>query len=247
MEYEVIKNKIVYFKNVLPNHKEIVEGLEKYSNNIITDWVDWGNVYYSSVEQKSSSDKYYGVGKSIYDISYDYGNLNKESHYIYKSIDDSIAKCSDIYKEIMKIGDDNPRIKSAGYVVGKYYPDKSRGSHIDCPYDDKEHSYVLYINDDYEGGELHFEKLDVVIKPEAGSIIMFKSNDPDNLHQTYPLKSGYKYIIPHFWRMGPSQGFVPIDKNIQDIIDYSKISLKNDFENLKVVNARLEEMLKKND
>ena len=112
MEYEVIKNQIVYFKNVFTNHKEIVDGLEKYNNSIITDWVEWGNVYYSSIEQKNSSEKYYGVGKSIYAPSFDEDNSYKESHYIYNSIDESINKCSEIYKEIMKIEDDNPRVES---------------------------------------------------------------------------------------------------------------------------------------
>jgi predicted 2-oxoglutarate/Fe(II)-dependent dioxygenase YbiX len=32
---------------------------------------------------------------------------------------------------------------------------------------------VFYINDNYEGGELYFPDIDVVIKPEMGSLCVF--------------------------------------------------------------------------
>lgn len=37
-------------------------------------------------------------------------------------------------------------------------------------------SSVIYLNDDYEGGELYFKDLDIYIKPEAGDYITFPGN-----------------------------------------------------------------------
>lgn len=55
LEYEIYNDKIVYIKNVIPNSKEIIEALESNKNEIITDWIYWGNKYYTSLEQKKAT------------------------------------------------------------------------------------------------------------------------------------------------------------------------------------------------
>ena len=57
---------------------------------------------------------------------------------------------------------------------------------------------VVYLNDDYTGGELEFPNQNVKIKPEAGSIIVFPSSVP-YLHQSNEILSGEKYMCPGFW------------------------------------------------
>lgn len=53
-------------------------------------------------------------------------------------------------------------------------------------------STVAYFNDDYDGGELHFNKLDLKIKPNAGDIIVFPSNFIYS-HASLPVTKGTKY------------------------------------------------------
>lgn len=214
MQYEIIKNKIVYFTDAIPNHKDIVEALENTQNSLITDWVFWGNKYANSIEQSKSTLDQYGIGKIIYDIRFDPNNHLANTHWIFNSINNAVLSVSDIYKKIMNIPDDNPKLDCGGYVVGKYNINTDRGLHSDCPYDELEHSYVIYLNDNYNGGELNFPELDITFKPKAGSIVMFKSSDVDNIHQASKADN-YKYIIPHFWRMGPSQGFIPFGTEIE--------------------------------
>lgn len=56
-------------------------------------------------------------------------------------------------------------------------------------------SIVVYLNDDYEGGELYFPRLDnLTYKPKAGDIAVFPSNYIYE-HASLPLKSGVKYCI----------------------------------------------------
>lgn len=55
-------------------------------------------------------------------------------------------------------------------------------------------SLVSYPNDDYEGGELYFPKLNLTIKPEAGDIVIFPSTYLFS-HVAKPVKSGTKYSI----------------------------------------------------
>lgn len=56
-------------------------------------------------------------------------------------------------------------------------------------------SAVIYINDDYEGGDIKFPRLDnVVYKPRVGDIAIFPSNYIYE-HASLPMKSGTKYCV----------------------------------------------------
>ena len=52
----------------------------------------------------------------------------------------------------------------------------------------------LYINDDYEGGELFFDKFNLKIKPKAGDLYLFPSSYLFS-HASLPVTSGTKYSI----------------------------------------------------
>jgi hypothetical protein len=54
-------------------------------------------------------------------------------------------------------------------------------------------SSCLYLNDGYEGGELHFPHLNITIKPEFGDHIMFPSTYI-YAHGSKPVISGTKYV-----------------------------------------------------
>ena len=77
----------------------------------------------------------------------------------------------------------------------KYGPDQHFDIHSDHGY-----SYICvlssvgYINDDYEGGELYFDKLDLKIKPKAGDLYLFPSSYIYS-HSAMPVTSGVKYSI----------------------------------------------------
>jgi hypothetical protein len=60
-------------------------------------------------------------------------------------------------------------------------------------------SFVLYFNDDYEGGEIQFKNYigSSPYKPEAGSLIIFPS-DPIYLHRVLPIISGTKIAAISF-------------------------------------------------
>jgi len=56
-------------------------------------------------------------------------------------------------------------------------------------------SAVIYINDNYEGGEIKFPRLDnYVHKPRVGDIAIFPSNYIYE-HASLPMKSGTKYCV----------------------------------------------------
>ena len=55
-------------------------------------------------------------------------------------------------------------------------------------------SVLIYLNDEYEGGEIEFPHFNLKIKPKAGTLILFPSNYAYS-HIAHPIISGTKYAI----------------------------------------------------
>lgn len=60
-------------------------------------------------------------------------------------------------------------------------------------------SNLLYLNDNYDGGELYFPKYDLLIKPEAGMLVSFPGNFY-NRHGIMPA-SDFRYAINIFLKI----------------------------------------------
>ena len=71
------------------------------------------------------------------------------------------------------------------------------GEHIDAHqgYEFLEFSTVVYLNDDFEGGQIHFPKQTFVYTPKAGDAVMFPST-LEYSHGVFPLEKGRRYTIP---------------------------------------------------
>lgn len=110
--------------------------------------------------------------------------------------------------------------------IMKYVPGCDMGAHFDAQAGDRtlKYSIVLYLNEDYEGGEISFairdydlrdpkfqdmkpledvrdpanaERIDFWLKPKAGSALIFPSTHPF-MHRVHKMISGDKYIFPGF-------------------------------------------------
>jgi hypothetical protein len=54
---------------------------------------------------------------------------------------------------------------------------------------------VLYLNDDFAGGELHYKDVGVTYKPRAGSVIV---HDAGYFHEVLPVTEGTRYMATTF-------------------------------------------------
>jgi len=85
------------------------------------------------------------------------------------------------------------RLEILKYEAGHFFE-----NHIDnIPGISRTVSVVYYLNDDYEGGELFFERFNLKIKPKPNSMIVFPSNYVYN-HSAEPVISGTKIAIASF-------------------------------------------------
>lgn len=57
---------------------------------------------------------------------------------------------------------------------------------------------IIYLNDDYEGGELYFPNQNIQFKPKMGAAYFFPG-DMNYIHGITPIESGIRYTCPFFW------------------------------------------------
>ena len=191
---EIFADKIFYYKNVVVNCKELVDLLEQIQptlgeNNLLTQWEPW----------TASNDK---------DFKFGWKMSSKPEMYDVATVDAKLIY--DIfYTSLLFVGNDYARknnlsiAKPSALSISKYAEGSNMGKHVD-DYGDNPRvkpimSAVLYLNDEYEGGELQFEQQGITIKPEAGSVIIFPSVEPF-YHESLAIISGNKYMCPAFWK-----------------------------------------------
>jgi len=224
MKSEELFDRVYYYTDVIKEPKKLVDLIEstesdKYSS-FITPWEEWGAcsgqmyIYGSHKRIKclSSEDIEKNISEDVID----------DCSYIFNEIFDGMKNVCEDYAS--KIGDDAEIILMTDTAIKKYMPGTFMGSHFDQQEGDRRlrYSMVMYLNDDYEGGEISFNVKDGVltstddaaaedfdsplnhdrimfhVKPKAGSVIIFPSTDPYS-HTAHLIKGGSKYMVPSFW------------------------------------------------
>lgn len=100
---------------------------------------------------------------------------------------------------LRKYAESNPGLEvtnDEGYWIIKYEPGGDFKIHQDQgPYHPTRCvSLVLYLNDDFEGGETDFPEIPLTVKPKRGNALLFPSNFTYP-HQVFPVTKGIKYSL----------------------------------------------------
>ena len=89
-----------------------------------------------------------------------------------------------------------PSPSIARWFVGNLqYPHADKTS-----YPDYDIGSVIYLNNDYEGGEIYFPQHNLEIKPVAGNAFAFPG-DEYYIHGVKEITSGTRYTLPIFWKV----------------------------------------------
>tara|TARA_R100000734_G_scaffold19121_2_gene18277 strand:- start:10963 stop:12228 length:1266 start_codon:yes stop_codon:yes gene_type:complete len=74
------------------------------------------------------------------------------------------------------------------------------------------HTFMIYLNDNFEGGGTNFPKLNQIVKPERGKAVWWRNMDENKvgiqnvLHEGMDVIAGNKYIITSWWRENDFNG-----------------------------------------
>jgi len=222
MNKQIIEEKIYYYEDGVKNFDTLMQTIDEldaldkeYGKE---SWLDW----------TASNDKNFIYGKTK---SFDIDQINNitldsdykaKMKYVYDTIMESFYEVSSDYAK--SIGDnDEPRLFPT-FNIKKYNSGIGMGSHFDQLDGDKtlRYSLVMYLNDDFDGGEISFALSDYEdvmkvaspdldydvavnngqiafgLKPKAGSVIIFPSSAP-YYHTAHVVKTNFKYMVPGHW------------------------------------------------
>lgn len=95
----------------------------------------------------------------------------------------------------------SPEWITKNYTLKKYKKGSSLGSHIDKnvdnPTNTMDWTLLLYLNDEYEGGNLVFTDLNISLKPEAGSALLFSCTEPHMAEKVLRGEKAFIFLFIH--------------------------------------------------
>lgn len=143
------------------------------------------------------------------------GSDNKDNYRVaegtwFNKYNSKFSYLSDMIAETIGMPKENQEdIHLVKYLVGGEYRPHHDFFHLHQSYTDAQlsrggqrtKSCLIYLNDDFEGGETEFTQVGIKIKPETGKLLIWDnckedgSLDYDSIHAGLPVKSGTKYIV----------------------------------------------------
>lgn len=201
MDYEVLDLGLVYYRGVIDSPQAVIDLIEEVdqrfranehggAETMVADWKPWTYDHLFFNYQKFFPEA---------------GNVPKNDYYakemiqIAEALYPSLAKAFNHYSTVVypfagrSVKSREYTIHLLKYGVGGHLP-----AHFDQGVSSRILSSVMYLNDNYEGGDIEFINSGVRIKPEAGSIIFFPSNFL-YVHEVHPITAGLRYSMPHWY------------------------------------------------
>lgn len=127
-----------------------------------------------------------------------------------ENVIDILKKYSDIVNKLHKENNGFvPELYTVEAYLSLWQTGTSAGVHIDSHqgYKFVQFSTVIYLNDDYEGGEIFFPNQDFCYKPKAGDIVLFPSGGTEYPHGVKEVTSGKRYTIAMWHSERPETKF----------------------------------------
>lgn len=205
--HEILDLGMVYYTDVIKEPQELIKQIEeldkKYSSGVKTNtsvkpWVAWTygegenklmfcwQKFIPQVEHISEDDVYRDEQKNI--SSQLFGALEKTlNHYS---------------TQLYPFAENNIKSRERTMHLLKYDESGHLPAHQDQGVSSRVLSVLLYLNDDYEGGEIEFRHSGIKFKPKAGSVLFFPSNFL-YVHEVYPVTKGPRYALPNWYHNIP--------------------------------------------
>lgn len=202
MEKIVHKHDIVEYKNFFS--KEECEILINYYESSKEDWQE--TCFYNA----RVMDPIAPMSKNLYPYI---------SEKFFAELRDRLSEISsDVFGKQVR----NLSLSAHKWLPGAFASDHSDNSELDgTPNAWRENKLVtiIYLNDNYEGGNLYFRDHNISIAPEAGSMICFDVGI-ENVHGVTTIDSGDRYTMLLSWDFAdsvyPEEYFVEKEKELEE-------------------------------
>ena len=202
-------------------------GLTQIMNHIKSSKVEELSVFDPEKSNKTG-ETHWKVNKEVRDTQV--VPVNELLPQIYSLMKESVEKIINPFYGIEINESEIPQILS--YKVGGHYK-----PHIDAeavwktPDEkliwkksvDRDISIIFFLNDDFDGGDLVFPELKIVIRPEPGMMVCFPSNH-HYLHGVEPVTKGKRYSIVTW---ATAKGFLTMEEQNKQLSKKYGIDVTN--------------------
>lgn len=209
IDYEVLDLGMVYYKNIIKDPVQLIRDIElldvKYNLNPnaesmtqVKPWVPWKN-------ESAGTNEIFCWQKfipQVKDIELDdlfYKEQINISSQLFGALDDTLKHYS---TQLYPFAEKNIKSREHTMHLLKYPQSGYLPAHQDQGISSRVLSVLLYLNDNYEGGEIEFKHSNIKFKPEAGSILFFPSNFL-YVHEVHPVTKGPRYALPNWYHNIP--------------------------------------------
>jgi predicted 2-oxoglutarate/Fe(II)-dependent dioxygenase YbiX len=201
IDYEVLDLGLVYYKNVIKDPQFIIETVNDVDKRFRaqehggshTDVKAWNAWTYG--DMTFNWQKFFPESKNVSSNDYYSKEMKAIADMLYSSLDNAFDHYANV---LYPFAGKNIKNREESIHLLRYEQNGHLPAHQDQGVSSRVLSSVMYLNDNYEGGEIVFQSSGVKLKPEAGSIIFFPSNFL-YVHEVYPITSGSRYSMPHWY------------------------------------------------
>lgn len=199
--YDVLDLGLVYYKNIIPDPQHIIDVVnsidDRYHKNEhaghptdVQSWSPWtyGNLHFND-------QKFFPEPQMLSQQDYYYAEMLDVTTRMYNALDVGFNHYA---TQVYPFAKANIKNREESIHLLRYGKTGHLPAHQDQGVSTRVLSSVMYLNDNYDGGEIEFVNSGVKIKPEAGSIIFFPSNFL-YIHEVHPITNGYRYSMPHWY------------------------------------------------
>lgn len=189
---------IYVYSNVLPRDLNIIERLEDVlagKENV----VDGKPIRYAWQPAYVGYQELMPEYRDCVDFKYKKSDLYNDGTEEYKKLAEIWDDCYLKQKEVVDDYCAKFNIHSLRYWEAFNFIKYNKGQHFQYHHDhgfsyNCTVSLVAYLNDDYEGGGLHFSQQDIMYTPKAGDVVIFPSTYMYP-HRAMPVNEGTKYSL----------------------------------------------------
>ena len=218
-----LHEEVYLYEDVISDPKKLIELIEELDDDeSVQDVIpEWGFWFSNSQDGHSFGSKKDFNPEALSELD---SPRKNDVQYVVEEIQNGVKNIAQSYYKDRGF-EAKPKV-SPFVGIMKYRAGCSMGAHFDAQAGDRslKYSIVMYLNEDYEGGEISFiirpydlrnpknsdlqpipdaddpknkDLVDFTLKPKAGSALIFPSTHPFK-HQVHIMKRGDKYIFPGF-------------------------------------------------